>query len=90
MGLSVTLWVLGGYILLSLILTPFQYSYIRSLKEMDKKRQRQGKTQNEMYEDMSFEEQLLHFNAQGLFFFLANMFATLIYKWKHKGKPGLS
>jgi len=33
MGLSVTLWVLCGYILLSLILLPFQYSYITELKK---------------------------------------------------------
>ncbi len=89
MGLSVTIWILGGYVLLSLLLTPFQYSYIKSLKEMDKKRQ--GKTQNEMYEDMSFEEQQLHYNAQGnIFFILANLFATLVYHWKHKHRPGLN
>ncbi|WP_251552293.1 DUF3949 domain-containing protein [Neobacillus muris] len=91
MSLSVTLWILGGYLLISLVLTPVQYPYIQSLKEMDKERQRQGKTQNEMYEDMSFEEQQLHLNAQGNpFFILANLFATLLYHWKNKQTPGLT
>ncbi|EKN66501.1 hypothetical protein BABA_15367 [Neobacillus bataviensis LMG 21833] len=85
MGLSVTLWALGGYILLSLILLPFQYSYIKELKKMDKKRRAQGISQDEMYDNMSFEEQQLSFNAQGNVLFIgANLFATLLYTLKSK------
>jgi hypothetical protein len=85
MGLTVTLYLLGGYILLSLILLPFQYNYIKELKEMDKKRREKGISQKEMYDKMSFEEQELNFHIQGsLLFILANLFATLLYNWKHK------
>ena len=85
MSLSVTLWVLAGYLLLSLILLPMQYSYVKELKKLDQKRREQGISQNEMYDRMSFEEQQLSFNAQGNFLFIgANVFATILYKWKHK------
>ncbi|QCJ44802.1 DUF3949 domain-containing protein [Bacillus sp. S3] len=85
MGLSVTLWALGGYVLLSLLLLPMQYSYIKELKKMDKKRREQGIRQDEMYDKMSFEEQQLSFNAQGNFIFIgANVFATLLYKLKNR------
>ncbi|MFZ7946768.1 DUF3949 domain-containing protein [Neobacillus sp. 19] len=85
MGLSVTLWALGGYVLLSLLLLPMQYSYIKELKKMDKKRREQGIRQDEMYDKMSFEEQQLSFNAQGNFIFIgANVFATLLYKFKNR------
>ncbi|WML42905.1 DUF3949 domain-containing protein [Neobacillus sp. PS3-40] len=85
MGLTVTLWVLGGYILLSLLFLPFQYSYVKELKEMDKKRKEQGLSQEEMYDKMSFEEQELNFHVQGSILFIgANLFASLLYNWKHK------
>ncbi|MFY4774139.1 DUF3949 domain-containing protein [Metabacillus sp. RGM 3146] len=67
MGLYATLGVLAGYILLSLIFLPFQYSYIKQLKEMEKKCREQGLSQDEMYDKMSFEYQELHINAQGNF-----------------------
>lgn len=91
MRLAVTLCFIGGYILLSLILLPFQYSYVKELKEMEKKRKAKGISQGEMYDKMSFEEQELNFNVQGsLLFFGANMLATLLYHWKHKKNKGLT
>lgn len=78
--------VIGGYLLLSLLLLPVQYRYVKSLKEQQKQKEAKGISQQEMYENMSFEEQLSHYHAQGLFFLGANLFATLMYNWKHKEK----
>ena len=76
---------LGAYILLSLILAPMQYRYIKELKEMDKERRELGLSQDEYYEKMGFESQQLHYNAQGNVLFLgANLFAEAFYKWKHR------
>jgi hypothetical protein len=79
------LWVLGGYFLLSLIFLPIQYPYIKELKEMRKRNEKKGISQEEMYDKMSFEEQELNFHAQGSVLFIgANLFATLLYNWKQK------
>ena len=79
--------VLGAYILLSLILAPMQYRYIKELKEMDKERRELGLSQEEYYEKMGFESQQLHYNVQGNFLFIgANLFAEAFYKWKHRRK----
>lgn len=87
MNLTVLLLVVGCYLFLSLCLLPFQYQYVTQLKEMDKKRKEKGISQNEMYEKMSFENQQLHFNAQGSPLFMgANLLATLLYNYKHKKK----
>ena len=85
MGLYATVGLIGAYILLSLILAPMQYGYIKELKEMDKERRELGLSQNEYYEKMGFEYEQLHFNAQGNFLFIgANLFAEAFYKWKHR------
>ena len=79
--------VLGAYIVLSLILAPMQYRYIKELKEMDKERRELGLSQNEYYEKMGFESQQMHYNVQGNFLFIgANLFAEAVYKWKHRRK----
>jgi hypothetical protein len=76
-----------GYILLSLILIPFQYRYVEQMEKMRKENEKKGKRQGEMMEDMGFEEQVLHANVQGnMLFFLANILATIIYKVKHREK----
>ncbi len=81
----IILFVFILYVLLSLALMPMQYSYIKQLKEMEKKRKSESITQGEMYENMRFEEQQLHFNAQGNpIFMLANVFASILYRMKHK------
>ncbi|MGG3560065.1 DUF3949 domain-containing protein [Neobacillus rhizosphaerae] len=85
MGLYTTLGIIGAYLLLSLILLPVQYKYVKHLKEEDKKRKEIGLSQAEYYDKMSFENQELHYNAQGNILFIgANLLATLLYKWKHK------
>ncbi|MEQ2526425.1 DUF3949 domain-containing protein [Robertmurraya yapensis] len=85
MGSKVILGIILAYILLSFILLPIQYRYIKELKEMDKERKALGLSQNEYYEKMSFENEQLHFNAQGNPLFIgANILATLLYKWRHK------
>ena len=79
--------VVGGYILLSLILIPFQYRYVEQMEKMRKANEKKGINQGEMMENMKFEEQVLHANVQGsVFFFLANILATIIYKMKHRRK----
>lgn len=77
----------GGYILLSLILVPFQYRYVEQMAKRRIENEKKGKSQGEMMEDMEFEEQVLHANVQGnMLFILANMLATIVYKVKHRGK----
>ena len=77
----------GGYILLSLILIPFQYRYVEQMEKMRKVNEKKGISQGEMMENMKFEEQVLHANAQGsILFILANILATIVYKVKHREK----
>jgi hypothetical protein len=78
------LWAAGIYLLLSLILAPVQYGYLKELKKMDQERKAEGKAQDEFYESMTFENQLLHYNAQGFLFWGANLFASLFYKVKNR------
>jgi K+ transporter len=84
---EVLLIFLGGYILLSLILIPFQYRYVEQMEKMRKENEKKGVSQGEMMENMKFEEQVLHANVQGsMIFFLANILATIVYKIKHREK----
>ena len=78
-------YVLGGIILLYIIIMiPIQYRNIAATKEEIRKTK---KTHNEMYEDMSFEEQQLQFNLQGNLLNLpSTLIATLIYKLRHRQK----
>lgn len=79
--------IVGGYILLSLILIPFQYRYVEQMEKMRKENEKKGINQGEMMENMKFEEQVLHANVQGsMIFFLANLLATIVYKVKHRKK----
>lgn len=76
-----------GYLLLSIILVPFQYRYIAQLEKLRKANEAKGKSQGEMFEEMEFENQVLHANAQGnLLFFLANILATVVYKIRNCDK----
>ncbi len=82
---SVSVIVLCGYVLLSLLLIPMQYLYIKELRKLEEERVQQGITQNELYDRMPFERQQLHYNAQGNpLFILANLFATVLYKIKNR------
>ena len=82
--MNILFLVIGGYILLSICLLPFQYRYIEAIKEREKERIKLGISQNEYYEKMGFETQQIHFHAQGVVFLGANLLATLIYNWRHK------
>jgi hypothetical protein len=56
------------------------------MEKMRKNNEKKGISQGEMMENMKFEEQVLHANVQGsMIFILANVFATIIYKVKHRG-----
>ncbi|RWZ55053.1 DUF3949 domain-containing protein [Halobacillus fulvus] len=70
--------MLGIYLFISLILTPFQYRYLSALEE-------ERKRSSDYYEAMPVQEEVLHGNAQGNpLFFLANLFAWLLLKLKKK------
>lgn len=68
------------YIVYFLIMIPIQYSYISEMNQRLK-----NKSHNDVYDSMSFEEQQLHFNAQGSLLNLpSNLVAQLIYKLRHR------
>ncbi|WP_241964561.1 DUF3949 domain-containing protein [Paraliobacillus zengyii] len=76
--------ILGVYVVFSLVITPIQYNYYLAIKELEDKQKKKGKTQAQMYEEMSFEEDYLHYNAQSnAFFLLSNIFAAIYYRMKH-------
>ncbi|MBO9130892.1 DUF3949 domain-containing protein [Bacillus sp. 165] len=70
------------YLIYFLVMIPVQYRILAGLKE------RQTKTslsQSELYENMSFEEEQLHFHNQGNLFNLPSaIVANTIYKLKHR------
>ncbi|MGS2779380.1 DUF3949 domain-containing protein [Robertmurraya sp. GLU-23] len=87
MGVYVAVGIIGAYIVLSLLLVPVQYKYIKQLKETQKRNKERGVSVEDHYDQMSFETQQLHFNAQGnLLFIGANLLATLVYNLKSNGK----
>ncbi|EZP79175.1 hypothetical protein H839_00490 [Parageobacillus genomosp. 1] len=73
----------GGIALLYfLVMIPIQYLYISGIKE----RARKWKlSQEQMYENMSFEEEQLHFHIQGN---IANLPSTIVahflYQLRHR------
>ncbi|CAM4209867.1 DUF3949 domain-containing protein [Bacillus manliponensis] len=56
------MFLVGVALFYFLVMIPIQYMYI---SEMNKKKNKIGLSQNEMYEKMSFEEEQLHFHVQG-------------------------
>lgn len=84
MTLSIILGILLFYILLSIMLLPFQYRYIKAIKAEENKLKSNGKKQSDMYDKMNAGELVLHENVQGNgLFFLANILASNIYRIKH-------
>lgn len=75
--------IIGAVLVLYMIvMVPIQYSYISSMKELEKK---SNKSHNQLYEDMSFEKEQLHYNLQGnLINIPSNLVAMLIYKLRHR------
>lgn len=79
-------WIIGPVLAIyMIIMIPVQYRNIEATKKELKK---SGKTHNEMYDDMSFEQQQMQFNLQGSPFNLpASLVAEFIYFLRHrKGK----
>ncbi|WHY01431.1 DUF3949 domain-containing protein [Neobacillus sp. DY30] len=84
---EVLIIVVGGYILLSLILIPFQSRYVEQMEKLRKENEEKGISQGEMMEGMKFEDQVLHANVQGsIIFILPNILATIIYKIRNRQK----
>jgi hypothetical protein len=63
---------------------PIQYLYLQGLNE---KKKRTGLSQQELYKQMSFEEEQLHFHVQGNLFNIPSAFvAYMILKIKGRKK----
>ncbi|CAN7538534.1 DUF3949 domain-containing protein [Rossellomorea sp. LjRoot5] len=78
--------VIGIYVLISLLILPMQYRFLIALKAEEEKNWLKGKKQGDMYDAMNAGELSLHGNMQGNpLFFLANLFASLLYRVKHRG-----
>ncbi|WP_391559154.1 DUF3949 domain-containing protein [Robertmurraya sp.] len=87
MSVYVGVGIISAYIVLSLLLVPVQYKYIKQLAETKNRNKERGVSEEEHYNQMSFETEQLHFNAQGnLLFIGANLLATLVYNLKTRGK----
>ncbi|MCR8848200.1 DUF3949 domain-containing protein [Rossellomorea sp. SC111] len=87
MEFTIFLAAFGLYVLV-LILLPMQYRFLIALKADEEKNRLKGKKQAEMYDAMNVSELSLHGNMQGNpLFFLANLFASILYRVKHSGDP---
>ncbi|MBA2175700.1 DUF3949 domain-containing protein [Halobacillus locisalis] len=65
------LGIAGIYVLLSILLTPLQYRYLEAMKE----EQKENQTQQEYFESMPIQEEVLHVNNHvNPLFFLVNFF----------------
>ncbi|RAR42689.1 DUF3949 domain-containing protein [Paenibacillus sp. MDMC362] len=79
--MSSAMWIIASVLVAAfLIMIPVQYRYIAALK---KDPRRQGVDQETYYNNMSFQEEQLHYNTQG-WFWPSTMVASLIYNWRHK------
>ncbi|MFJ7933799.1 DUF3949 domain-containing protein [Sporosarcina sp. NPDC096371] len=76
-------WIIGSVLALYfIVMIPVQYGNITETKKELKK---SGKTHNEMYDDMSFEQQQMQFNLQGSPYTLpASLIAEFIYYLRHR------
>ncbi|GMR67374.1 MULTISPECIES: DUF3949 domain-containing protein [Bacillus] len=64
-----------------IILVPIQYNYMKMLKEKQKK---MNASQNELYDNMSYEESQIHYHDQSNVFTIpASLVASIVYKMKH-------
>ncbi|MEK5038689.1 DUF3949 domain-containing protein [Sporosarcina sp. FSL K6-3457] len=76
-------WIIGTVLAIYLvIMIPVQY---RNIVETKKELKKSGKTHNEIYDDMSFEQQQMQFNLQGNPINLpASLIAEFIYFLRHR------
>lgn len=85
MTLNIFLGILAIYILISLLILPLQYCYLKAIKTEEKKFKANGKKQSEMYDQLNAGELVLHENAQGNgIFILANILASILYRIRHR------
>lgn len=80
----VIVWIviISALVLYFLAMIPLQYNYI---KDMQEKKAKTQKTNEEIIDNLSFEEQQLTFNAQGSLFTLpSSIVAWIIYKVRHR------
>jgi hypothetical protein len=61
---EVFLIIIGVYILISLLILPFQYRFLITLKKEEEKHKKKGRTQGKMYDSMNAGELALHSNMQ--------------------------
>ncbi|WGG46428.1 DUF3949 domain-containing protein [Rossellomorea sp. DA94] len=86
MELYIFLAIFGLYVLISLLILPMQYRFLIALKAEEEKNRLKGKKQGDMYDAMNVSELSLHSNLQGNpLFFLANLFASIMYRVRHGG-----
>ena len=80
-------WLFFGIVVLLyfIVMVPIQYLYISGIKERTRKSKL---SQEQMYENMSFEEEQLHFHMQGnILNWPAALAANALYRIRHhKGK----
>ncbi|MBT2764743.1 DUF3949 domain-containing protein [Paenibacillus sp. ISL-20] len=75
------MWIIGSILVaVFLFMIPVQYRYIAALK---KDPRRQGVDQETYYNNMSFQEEQLHYSTQW-WFLPSTMVASWIYNWRHK------
>ena len=81
--METALIIIGSvFIIYVLVMIPLQYRYISEFEELKKK---SGQTQNEIYENMSFEKQQLNFNLQGNLMNLpSTSIAIIVYKIRQR------
>lgn len=81
---SVGLLIASVLFVITLVMIPIQYRYIKAMEEEKKKKKRKS---GEAFDNMPFGEAFLHQNAQSNPLFLpANLIAYLIYRVKHKDR----
>jgi flagellar biosynthesis protein FliP len=80
---SVGLLIALALFVITLVMIPVQYRYIKAMEEEKKKKKRKS---GEVFDTMPFGEAFLHQNAQSNPLFLpANLIAYIIYRMKNKG-----
>lgn len=76
---------IAGIIILTIVTLIILPNQIKYVEELERIRNRSGKKQGDLYENMTFEEQVLHANAQGSILFIpANIIAHIIHKKRKK------
>lgn len=74
--------IISALVIYFLVMIPLQYNYI---SEMQEKKAKTQKTNEEIIDNLSFEEQQVTYNMQGNLFTLpSSVVAWIIYKIRHR------